>query len=337
VSAERINPDRFGEEKPPVEERPRSSGRPLAGAPPSRFPVSRDEPPPVRLSAGVSGAGKTPGRPKSPVAPPTPAVVKVAPSAPSVKVPTFSVSSFDAIEAGNNAIVTPRPGQLDIESTGFSSKATVHETSGDAEAVNWDVGYIQTAASHSLEVRWHHTVQHVKAATPVRDAEEGTAPPWYREDSKAPAHAGGATTVAMTDSPSVSLSWNDPRTGESNSLLGVTRQLSVRTWLIARNRVNAAIVYLKNVAWGIKFKVNVDSARRTGTNTGPGMVAPATGTGKGSGDPSFSDTVYNNLVKDPGNRETRVRGAGSAAKSQASRSIGAPAVQLNTTEPPRDK
>jgi hypothetical protein len=141
----------------------------------------------------------------------------------------------------------------------------------------------------------------------------------------------------MKDSPSVSLSWNDPRTGERSGLVGVTRRLGLRAWLIARNRVNAAIIYLKNVAWGLNFNVQVDSAHRTGTNTGPGMVAPAIGTGKGGGEPSFADTVYNSLVKDPANRDTKVRGAAAAASSQASRSIGVPAVQLNTTEPPRDK
>jgi hypothetical protein len=64
--SERINADHFEEEKAPGKERPRSSSKPPAARSPARVVLSRDEPPPIRLSDGPSTTGQVPGRPAAP-------------------------------------------------------------------------------------------------------------------------------------------------------------------------------------------------------------------------------------------------------------------------------
>jgi hypothetical protein len=246
------------------------------------------------------------------------------------------VSSFEAKEGGKNAILNTKDKVLEVDSPLFSASATVEESTGDKEVANWDVGFIQTAASHFVEANYKETILRVNAATPARDAVEGTNEPWYRTDSNTPAQAGGKATVSMDDHPGISPPWKDPRTGERDALVGVTRRFGLRAWLIARNRVSAAIVYLKNISWGLDFGVKVDSAKRKADNTGPGMVAATSGDGRGSANPTLNGTVYNALVKDKGNIELKPRGAASSA-SRAARSSAAPAVQLNASEPPRNK
>src|SRR2546423_1536138 len=117
----------------------------------------------------------------------------------------------------------------------------------------------------------------------------------------------------MDDHPGVSTPWDDPRTGQRNALVKVTRQFGLRAWLIAKHRLSAAIVYLKNIVWGFHFIVKVNSARRSGANAGPGMRAPASGDGQGAGTPVVSGPVYNTVVNDPSSRTTVAGATRSAA------------------------
>src|SRR5205814_9458643 len=99
--------------------------------------------------------------------------------------------------------------------------------------------------------------------------------------------------ISMDDQPDLHASWRDPRTGEQNSLVRITRRFALAAWLVARHRVRRTIIFLKNIAWGFNFVINVNSASRTVANSGPGMPAPATGDGQGGVSPRLDGQIYN--------------------------------------------
>jgi hypothetical protein len=319
MAADRTNTQQHAEQKPAGEEHPRYRSASTGASPSSRAPVSLNEPASVRLSEGsaVTG-GPPPPRPHphvpSPAAPPAHAggAAKTPPAHPvAAKPPVFTVKSFTAKEAGNNAILTPRAATLLVDSPLFTSSATVHSPKGNPDVANWDVGYIQTAASHHLETLYVHTTKEYRVATPVRDAAGNTAAPWYFD--KSPAVPGTDVAVSMSDHPAHGVPWKDPRTGELNALVKTSRRFGLKTWLIARNRVSQAIVYLKHISWGLNYIVDVDSAARTAKNSGPGMVAPASGNGQGGSTPVLKDPIYNTLVNDASNATVTARAPAPAA------------------------
>jgi hypothetical protein len=221
------------------------------------------------------------------------------------------VKSFTAKEAGNNAILTPRAATLLIDSPLFTSSATVHSSKGNPDVATWDVGYIQTAASHHLETLYVQTTKEYRVPTPVRDAAGNTAAPWYFD--KSPAVPGADVAVSMSDHPVHGVPWKDPRTGELNALVKTSRRFGLKTWLIARNRLSQAIVYLKHISWGLNYIVDADSAARTAKNSGPGMVAPTSGNGQGGSTPVLKDPIYNTLVNDAANATVTARAPARAA------------------------
>jgi phage-related protein len=176
------------------------------------------------------------------------------------------------------------------ESPAFRSSAKVRAPAAP-EVANWDIGYIQTVTDHFFEVRYKHTVEVLPVTVPIRDALPGSARPWYgRWVAAEPRVERG---VSMDDQPDFHAPWDDPRTGGINALKTITRRFALTAWLIARHRTRLTIQFLKNIAWGFNFIVNVHSAARTAANVGPGMTVQATRDGQGGATPKLDGPVYN--------------------------------------------
>jgi hypothetical protein len=134
----------------------------------------------------------------------------------------------------------------------------------------------------------------------------------------------------MSDQPNLSASWHDPRTGEQNSLVRITRRFGLAAWLVARHRVRRTILFLKNIAWGFNFIINVNGARRTAANSGPGMAAPVTGEGQGGVSPKLSGSIYNAALASA----THSLAARGAAPSTRPAQSARPRVQLSASPAP---
>lgn len=201
--------------------------------------------------------------------------------------PAFSASG------SGNAILSKTPLALTIESPKFKSSAIVKGPQGNPDVANWDVGYVQTITSYFQESRYQYTLQKTPLATPIRDAWTGTPEPWYDNRSHTNAAAGRPVPVSMSDAPLHQAFWYDP--GPPNRLANTIRRVAFKTWLIARNRATRAIVYLKNITWGIDFAVNLDSELKP-TNVGAGMTSPTPGDGQGSGTPVLTGPIANDAV-----------------------------------------
>ncbi|MGZ4843622.1 MAG: eCIS core domain-containing protein [Candidatus Angelobacter sp.] len=313
MSADRKMTEQRVVEKPGSVERPRTSVPSAAGASPTRVGFSREETPSVRLKDQASGAGAGPGP-----GTPTPATSSGGPGTPPVgatQVPAFTVAGSVVGIHGANAVLTPEATTLAVDSAKFTWDARVAAPSGP-QVAKWDVGFIQNITWHSLLSRYRHTDQRYLVSVPIRDTWKSTTAPWYDDSSFRPVDPGKTVPVAMSDIPWHRLTWNDPRTGEANALVRTTRILRLKAWLAVRNRVSQAIVYLKNVAWGLDFDVNVKG--HTATNAGAGMVNPAIGDGQGGLTPKLSGQVYNDVFNGSSNPVNTATGAAPARPARPS-------------------
>src|SRR5437016_8912847 len=272
--------------KPAVESLRPTPARATGASRPARVSYGPEDEPAVSLR-GASATGQRPPRSPLPALPSRGPAVPPSPRA-GAGDPVFTVTDFSAGGSGN---ATLRPGaDMSAESPAFRSVARVAAPPGAATA-QWDIGYLQTATSHLFEVEYNHTVERIPVAVPIRDAITGTAEPWY--DHRVAARPGAESGISMDDQPDLHASWRDPRTGEQNTLVRITRRFALAAWLVARHRVRRTIIFLKNIAWGCNFVINVNSASRTAANSGPGMPAPATGDGQGGVSPRLDGQIYN--------------------------------------------
>jgi hypothetical protein len=216
---------------------------------------------------------------------------------------------------GSNAVLTPEATTLAVDSAKFTWDARVTAPSGP-QVGNWDVGFIQNITWNSLLSRYRHTDQRYLVSVPIRDTWKSTTAPWYDDGSFRPADPGKTVPVAMSDIPWHRLTWNDPRMGEADALVRTTRLLRLKAWLAVRNRVSQAIVYLKNVAWGFDFDINVTGHKAT--NAGAGMVNPAVGDGQGALAPKVSGQVYNDVFNGSSNPVTTATAAATARPTRSS-------------------
>ncbi|HEX3092725.1 MAG TPA: DUF4157 domain-containing protein, partial [Candidatus Angelobacter sp.] len=325
MPAERKTTEQRAVEKAGSVDHPRATIPSAQGASRGHAGFSPDDTPAVRLSDDPVGAGQDHGHglpPPRPLPGRTSAVPpSLRPAVPSA--PAFNVTASVTGTSGPNAVLTPEAAQLLVDSARLSWNARVSAPL-DITVANWDIGFIQNATEHSLEARYRHTVQRYQVPVPIRDAWQSSAPPWYDDSSHVAARPGAETAVTMNDTPWHRAPWNDPRTGEVNALVRTARHFRLKAWLVARHRVRQAIIYLKNVVWGLDFDVNVRG--NTAVNAGPGMVAPAISDGQGSATTVLSGQTYNDVLNNPSNRTLTAIGAeGRAPASSPAR----------TTAPPR--
>ena len=311
MSADRKPTEQHVVEKPASVERRRAAVPSAAGASPARVGFSQNETPPVRLNDHAAGAGAGPGH--GAPAPTTSAGSSTAP-APATQAPTFTVAASASGTSGPNAVLTPEAATLLVDSAKFMWNARVTAPSAPAVA-NWDVGFIQNITWHSLVSHYRRTDQRYLVPVPIRDTWNSTTPPWYDDSSFRPAAPGKDVSVGMSDIPWHRVPWDDPRTGEANALVRTVRILRLKAWLAVRNRVNQAIVYLKNTVWGLDFDVTVKN--RAATNAGPGMVAPATNDGQGGLTPKLDGQTYNAVFTGSSNPTLTATGAAPPSRSSA--------------------
>jgi phage-related protein len=308
MSAERKTTEHQAAEKSRSVEQPRVTSAAAQGASRPWLGFASQEVPPVRLSDGPVGAGQNRGSaaPPAPTLPTRPSAVPPSPTTAASATPAFAVTASVTGTSGPNAVLTPEPAQLLVDSARFTWNARVSSPS-DPSVANWDVGFIQNATEHSLEAQYRRTTQRYQVPVPIRDVWQSTAAPWYDDRSHLAARPGAEVPVAMSDTPWHRAPWNDPRTGEVNALVRTTRHFRLKAWLVARHRVRQAMVYLRNVIWGLDFTVNVNGT--TATNAGPGMVAPAMNDGQGSSTPVLGGATYNEVLNNPSNRTLTATGA----------------------------
>jgi phage-related protein len=220
-------------------------------------------------------------------------------------VPAFSASG------SGNATLSKGPIFLGVDSPKFKSSATVQAPSGNQDVANWEIGYVQTISSYFHESRYKSTLQQTPVSTPIRDALAGTPAPWYGNDAHKNAVAGTPVPVSMSDAPYHQAMWFDP--GRPNTLTSTIRRITFKTWLIARQRVSRAIVYLKNISWGVNFVVNVTDtgSALSAVNAADGMSAPVIGNGQGSATPVLDGPIANDVTA----RSTKTVPLGNAVHS----------------------
>src|SRR5262249_33347894 len=243
MSAERKTTEHQAAEKPRSIEQPRAASLSGQGASRPWVGFLPQEALPVRLNDGRVGAGQSPGRtapPASTVAT-RPSTASPTPTAPTSSSPTFTVTASITGTSGPNAVLTPEPTQLLVDSARFTWNARVNCPS-DPGVADWDLGFIQNATEHSLEAQYRRTTQRYQVPVPIRDVWQSTAVPWYDDRARGPARPGVEVPVAMSDTPWHRAPWNDPRTGEVNALVRTTRHFRLKAWLVARHRVRQAIV-----------------------------------------------------------------------------------------------
>jgi hypothetical protein len=187
-----------------------------------------------------------------------------------------------------------------VGSPTFSSSANVTATGAAAEVTNWDVGYIQTVFAHNLEAEYLQTFDRWQYPTiPVRDGFSDTVVPWYNSGTPITA-SGTAVSVSMSDNPDHTVTWDDPRITNPNSLVAYRRSFTFGAWLIARRRPTGTVQFLKHIDWGFNFLVNVDRTKpfaSRATNAGAGMTTPTSGNGRGTRTPVLTGKVANSTIQ----------------------------------------
>ncbi|MBA4058460.1 MAG: hypothetical protein C0490_27325, partial [Marivirga sp.] len=184
---------------------------------------------------------------------------------------------------------------LSVSSQPFRSNAKVKATGDNKEIPNWEIGYIQTVHTYSLESEYEKTIDRwTMNFLPIRDGISKANVPWYNTHTAATT-SGSETSESMGDQPGHSVSWDDPRIVNPNSLQKYKRGETFGSWLIAR-RNTGEIIYLKNIQWGFDNKADVDKTKPVGKrakNTGTGMNAITSGNGKGAQNPVLSAPIAN--------------------------------------------
>jgi hypothetical protein len=108
-------------------------------------------------------------------------------------------------------------------------------------------------------------------------------------------------TTDMFDAPSTFSSWDDPVSGEANTLDHTGGRDVFRSWLAVRNRTDFHKLYLRWVDWQVDYSTKVNCVKGIGSRVTPvkGAGAKVTGQGKGMGkQPELFDPVANDVQTD---------------------------------------
>jgi hypothetical protein len=105
----------------------------------------------------------------------------------------------------------------------------------------------------------------------------------------------------MYDAPDTYGDWDDPKSGEANTLDHTDGKDIFRSWLAVRNRVSFHKKYLRFADWEVDYSSTVDPTKAVGSRVSQGKNAGArvTNTGKGMGkQPQLFDPVANDVQVD---------------------------------------
>lgn len=233
-----------------------------------------------------------------------------APPAPATPL-TFSSASFSAGTGGS--LTTPSTGgTLRIESSAYSPSGSVNVSGGtNAEAQDWEAGFIQTAKSFKNESHYigskKEKLQTYSIPGARRDALVAGGEPWYDPNNvngngrKAFTNTNSKVSVELWDQPGVRVPWNTP---DTKGKLDHNEGKAVFTaWMIARKKTNPnTIHYINWTSWEVDFGVTFNYAS-SGTKSVKSITGKTknmgSGAGQGADTPILSGTTGNNSVIGP--------------------------------------
>jgi hypothetical protein len=218
---------------------------------------------------------------------------------------TFSSASFSPGSGGSLTITTG--GVARIDSSAFNPSGQVKITgTTDADAADWEAGFIQTVHVSSRVGRYFGSktqTTFTDASSPnVRDALVAGGAPWYD-----PNNTNGPGKVAFTkndetvsvslwDQPGQPFPWDTP--DGAGKLSETAGEDSFTTWMIARQKsAPNTIEYLNWVTWKVDYRAKFNYAStgaKTVKSTKGRTSVTGSGTGQGSNAPVLSGTTANN-------------------------------------------
>jgi hypothetical protein len=222
---------------------------------------------------------------------------------------TFSSDSFNA---GSGGALTATP---NTAGTGVAIKSAIYRTQGnvkvtggtDAEAKDWEAGFIQTLKSTNRTAHYIGSATQKKrtivVATPIRDAITAAGVPWYDATNLNSPPDGRAEfqktdsslTVGLGDQPGTSPLWDTP--DGKGKLSHHTGKELFTSWMIARKKTAPnTIEHLNWTSWEVDFGVtfNYASSGLKTVNAITGQTKnTGSGTGKGSDTPVLSAPIPN--------------------------------------------
>lgn len=182
-------------------------------------------------------------------------------------------------------------GSASLRSPAYETTGTVEASGGtDADAQDWEAGYIQTLLSTSRAAHYIGSPKEKKrliAFGPVRDALVKTGEPWYD-----PTNLNGPGRVPFTktgekadtklwDRPGNPSPWDTP--DGKGKLDHTDGKDKFATWMIARQKsAPNAIVYLNWLTWEVDWSMTSEYASK-GTKTASAVPAAQKVTGSGAG------------------------------------------------------
>lgn len=215
--------------------------------------------------------------------------------------PTFKVGAFSATTSG--ALTFTNKGTwIRVASPAYNASGSVTiDGVTDAEAANWQAGFMQTVYVSSRKGHYvdsagkdYKTYEDYCDPCPVRDGDAGVVP-WYGAETISNfTTKGSAATPSMYDRPSTSF---DYATADTKGTLKTTSGSDVFcSWLMVRHKTSGEVKYLKYAGWEVSYSGTVDAAAKTGTSVG-GSKVTGTGDGKGAKGPLTGDPVANDAAK----------------------------------------
>ena len=219
---------------------------------------------------------------------------------------TFSSASHTP-GGGGAATATPGAAQLLVQSSAFSSAASVKATGGtDADAAGWDVGYLQTVRSAARVGHYlgSPAATRFTVALPAntRDGNPAGVAPWYDSANpsakKAFTKTGTTESVSLWDQPGNPFPWDTP---DGKGKLDKTDGKDKFTaWIVVRQRASPnTIQFINWETWEVDFSTTTNYASK-GAKTVAAVTGATTATGSGAGQgasaPNLTGAVANNVA-----------------------------------------
>lgn len=217
----------------------------------------------------------------------------------------FTVTAFAAAAAGG-LTVTEAAGGPTLDSQQYTASGTVQAAGPKSSVGKWDIGFLQTVRQSSRNF-YYNSKARTKSSDlcsplPVRDGDT-LIQPWYGLETVTPFAAAASDTqsATMKDTPGTNNSWDDPVSGEADTLDHTDGEDVFRSWLAVKNRTDHHKKYLRFADWQVDYSTAVDTTQAVGSRVTQAKTAGAkvTGTGNGMGgiQPQLFDPVANDAAK----------------------------------------
>jgi hypothetical protein len=230
---------------------------------------------------------------------------------------SFTSASFTPPTSGAISTANSNASNAVIDSSAIAPSGEVEVTGGtDAEAQDWEAGFIQT--NYTLLRQGHYIgsktqkLRTASTASVTRDALVVTGEPWYDPNNTNGkgrvgfSKTGSKEKVDLWDAPSTSPPWDTP--DGKGKLDKTTGKDTFTAWMIARKKTAPNTIYYLNWAsWEFDCSVDFNYALppskkdpAAGTKTTKKINGSTTvtgsGAGKGANAPTLSGTTTNNSI-----------------------------------------